>query len=326
MVPSLSQEEGVALLQRLGLHDLPAEQLGRVVHVVGGIPVCLEWIAKLMREPLLHGDWSAFDDEEDVVATSEKVRAERLAYLLEDPSLFGGPIASRVVPLLERVIGRLSEDAVAALQDLCLAPLPLGGPALKMLYRDPAPLQELRDASLLAAYSKRVQLLPMVAARVRQQLSPSQVRVAEDRLIEALKYWLERGVADMQEQGLVFTELAYFYLRHHRLLAAAEFVLYHGWLSFHAGQILRLARLVQEVLKERPWSSPETDIEAESGAFLLHYYLAPYLGEVIESEKRREDYERMYGWVTTGQLKVEPLMEVHLVDQWNWPEKMETPK
>src|SRR6266567_2524861 len=31
MVPSLTQEEGVVLLQRLGLHDLPVEQLGRVV-------------------------------------------------------------------------------------------------------------------------------------------------------------------------------------------------------------------------------------------------------------------------------------------------------
>ena len=183
-----------------------------------------------------------------------------------------------------------------------------------MLYRDPAPLQELRDASLVAAYRKRVQLLPMVAAQVRQQLSPYQIRVAEDRLIQALSHWLERGIADMQEKGLVFTELACLYLRHHRLLSTAELVLYHGWLSFHAGQILRLARRVQEALMERPWASSETDIEAESGALLLHYYLAPYLGEVLDAEKRREDYERMYGWVTTGQLKVEPLMEVHLVD------------
>ena len=76
---------------------------------------------------------------------------------------------------------------MAALDDLCLAPLPLGGPALKMLYRDPAPLQELRDASLVAAYRKRVQLLPMVAAQVRQQLSPSQIHSAQDRLIEALE-------------------------------------------------------------------------------------------------------------------------------------------
>jgi hypothetical protein len=314
MVPALSHEEGVVLLQRIGLHDLPVEQLGRVVLVVGGIPVCLEWIAKLMREPLLQGDWSAFDDDEDSMATAAKARAERLEHLLEDPSLFGGPIASRIILLLDRVIGRLSADALAALHDLCLSSLPLGGTALKILYRDPAPLLELRDASLVAAYRKRVQLLPMVAAQIRQQLSPSQIQVAEDRLIDALRHWLERGIADMQEKGLVFTELACLLLRHHRLLATAEFVLYHGWLSFYAGQILRLARRVQEVLMERPWSSPETDIEAESGALLLHYYLAPYLDEVLEAEKRREDYERIYGWVTTGQLKVEPLMEVHLVD------------
>ncbi|HYU73222.1 MAG TPA: tyrosine/phenylalanine carboxypeptidase domain-containing protein, partial [Ktedonobacteraceae bacterium] len=315
MVPSLSQEEGIVLLQRLGLHDLPEEQLGRVVEVVGGIPVCLEWLAKLMREPLLQGDWSAFDDdEEDAVASSGEARAQRLTHLLEDRSLFGGPIASRVIPLLNRVIQRLSADAVAALNDLSLAPLPLGGPALKVLYRDPTPLQELRDASLVAAYRKRVQLLPMVAAQVRQQLSPSHIRVAEDRLVEALRHWLERGIADMQEKGLVFTELACVFLRHHRLLATAELVLYHGWLSFHAGQILRLARRVQQVLMERPWTSSETDIEAESGALLLHYYLAPYLGETIDAKKRGEDYECMYAWVTTGQLRVEPLMEVHLVD------------
>ncbi len=65
VVPALSPEEGILLLQRLGLHDLPEEQLGRVVGVVGGIPVCLEWVTKLMREPLLQGDWSAFEDEEE---------------------------------------------------------------------------------------------------------------------------------------------------------------------------------------------------------------------------------------------------------------------
>ncbi len=315
MVPALSREEGILLLQRLGLHDLPEEQLGQAVEVVGGIPVCLEWITKLMREPLLQGDWSAFEDEEeDIEASSGKARIQRLEHLLEDPSLFGGPVATRITPLFDRVIHRLSPEAVAALHDLSLAPLPLASPALKRLYRDPAPLQELRDASLLAAYRKRVQLLPMVAALVREQLSPNQIQQAEDRLIEALKHWLEKDIAHKKEQGLVLTELACFLLRRHRLLETAEFVLYHGWLSYHAGQILRLARRVQQVIGERPWTSPETDIEAESGALLLHYYLAPYLGETIDAKQRGEDYERIYAWVASGQLKVTPLMEVHLVD------------
>jgi len=317
LVPVLSQDEGIVLLQRLGLSDLPEEHLGRVVEAVGGVPICLEWVTKLMKEPLLQGDWSAFDDEDEVdesMESADQTKSRRLAHLLEDRSLFAGPIASRVVPLLQRVIQRLSTEAKAALSDLALAPLPLGGPALKVLYRDPAPLQELRDASLVAAYRKRVRLLPMVAAQVRQQLSPSERRDSEARLIEALQRWLERGIADTQEKGLVLTELACLLLRHHRLLATAELVLYHGWLSFHAGQILRLARLVHEVEAECSWTSPETDIEAESGVLLLHYYLASYLGEMIDAKQRREDYERIYGWVLAGRLRVEPLMEVHLVD------------
>ncbi len=315
VVPALSYDEGIVLLQRLGLQDLPEEQLGRVVEAVGGVPVCLEWVTELMRDAFLQGDWSAFEDEDNAtVAAPGKARVQRLQHLLEDASLFGGPIATRVTPLLDRVIGRLSAGALAALNDLAVAPLPLGAPALKWLYRDPAPLQELRAASLLAAYRKRVRVLPMVAAQVRPQLSPSSVRLAEERLIEALRRWLESGITDTKEEGLVVTSLACLLLRQHRLLAAAELVLYHGWLSFHAGQILILARRVQQVIAERPWTSPETDIETDSGALLLHYYLASYLGESVDAAQRGADYQRMYGWVTTGQLKVEPLMEVHLVD------------
>jgi Domain of unknown function (DUF1704) len=315
MVPALSAEEGILLLRRLGLYDFPEEQLGQAVEAVGGIPICLEWITKLMREPLLRGDWSAFEDEEeDTSASSGKARIQRLEHLLEDPSLFAGPVATRITPLFNRVIRRLSSEAVDALNDLSLAPLPLASPALKRLYHDPAPLQELRDASLLVAYRKRVQLLPMAAAQVRQQLSPDQVKQSEDRLIEALKHWLDRDIANKKEKGLVLTELACLLLCQHRLLETAELVLYHGWLSYHAGQILRLARRVQQVLAERPWTLAETNVEAESGALLLHYYLAPYLGETIDAQKRGEDYERIDAWVTSGQLKVTPLMEVHLVD------------
>ncbi|HYT34377.1 MAG TPA: hypothetical protein VEL69_05030 [Ktedonobacteraceae bacterium] len=85
--------------------------------------------------------------------------------------MFGGPVATRVTPLLDRVMKQLSTEALTALQELALAPVALAAPALKVLYHDPAPLQELRDASLLAAYGKCVQLLPMVAALIRTRLS-----------------------------------------------------------------------------------------------------------------------------------------------------------
>ena len=321
MLPRLSTDEGVALLQQLGLSAVPVEYLRSVVEAVGGVPQCLEWVASLVQDPMLLDEWDGMlglSLEEESRDASEQVGifTSRLLRLLEDQSLFAGPVASKLMPLLQRVIEqRLSQEARAALSVLAVSPIPLGKAALKVLCQQPSPIRELRDASLLVAYPHRVQLLPMVASVVLQQFSPQQVQEAEEHLLRALSCWLDEGSAmSEREKGMVFTELVCLLLRHHRLLAAAELVLYHGWLSFHAGQILRLARRVQQVVAERPWTSPETDIEAESGALLLHYYLAPYLGEVIEAKQRAEDYERMYAWATSGQLKVEPLMEVHLID------------
>src|SRR5258708_6741508 len=269
LVPSLSQDEGIVLLQRLGLHDLPEKQLGRVVQVVGGIPVCLEWVTKLMREPLLQGDWSAFDDEEEGAAmSSEKARIQRLAHLLEDPSLFGGPVATRVIPLLNRVIRRLSAEAVAALNDLSLAPLPLGSPALKILFRDSTLLQELRDASLLVAYRNRLQLLPMVPPSTRPTLSPQQTHHLEPRLVNALLSWLTGSRAlDTREMGMIISVLAEIYLRHHRLLDAAQFILRYGWLSFKLGHTRKIAQLALTCIEEvRQKTGGQLELQQQCGA------------------------------------------------------------
>jgi hypothetical protein len=91
-VPRLSRDEGTQLLQALGVRDVSVELLGQVVDAVGGIPVCLEWIVKLMREPVLRDDWSDFEERDN-----EPVILERL---LEDPVLFSGSVAKRVQPLL----------------------------------------------------------------------------------------------------------------------------------------------------------------------------------------------------------------------------------
>jgi len=308
MVPPLSRTEGSELLRRLGLQDSPEERLAQVVDTVGGIPLCLHWVARLVQEPLLHSDWADFEE----AAGSDA----QLRRLLEDASLFGGPVAHKLHLLLERVTKRLSAEAVMALRDLAAAPVPLGGAALQALYRDPGPIKELRDASLLVAYPKRVQLLPMVAATVRAQLSDEQRAQAEERVIVALTTWLESGIAGLREQGIVFSGLATLLLRRHRLLAAADLILYHGWLAAHIGQIFHLAQLVRQVLDARPWpDSPETEAETECGRMLLHYYLDSYLGVSIDEQERAEAYQHLQDLVADGQVSVDPLMEVHLVDQ-----------
>jgi tetratricopeptide (TPR) repeat protein/transcriptional regulator with XRE-family HTH domain len=317
LLPPLSAEEGVVLLQHLGLGAIPVEYLRAAVAAVGGVPLCLEWVASLVQEPMLTDEWDVVLDQREGKGTDELEQVEmlthRLQRLLEDSSLFGGPIAIKLKPLLKRVIEqRLSVEARAALCILAVASLPLGKPALQVLCARPAPLKEMRDSSLLVAYPHRVQLLPMVASTVLHQFSSGQVQTAEEQLIRAYTHWLDEGSAmSEREKGMIFTELVCLLLHHHRLLAAAELVLYHGWLSCHAGQILRLTRLVQDVLHEFDWrASPET----ECGGLLLHYYLASYLGVSIDERERAEAFERIRAYVAARQVVVESLMEVHLVD------------
>ncbi|HYU73347.1 MAG TPA: tetratricopeptide repeat protein [Ktedonobacteraceae bacterium] len=311
MVPALSQDEGIVLLQRLGLHDLSEEQLGHVVEVVGGIPVCLEWVTKLMREPLLQGDWSAFEEEEENAAVLlEKAKAGRLVHLLEDASLFSGPVATRVTPLLDRVMKRLSTEALTALRELALAPVPLAAPGLKVLYHDPAPLQELRDASLLAAYRKRVQLLPMVAALIRTRLSAQQKHDVEERLANALLHWLvvSRALGN-REMGMIIAGLAEIYLRHHRLLDAAQFIVRYGWLAFNLGYARRLAELAMQALEQER----EALEENRCGALLLRFFLGPYLGQKVDERQKVADYQHIRLAFLTDALPLHPSIEVAVV-------------
>ena len=311
IVPALSKDEGIVLLQRLGLHDLSEEQLGHVVEAVGGVPICMEWVVKLTKDPLLQKDWSAFDEEDgDMPVATGKTSDQRLARLLEDTSLFGGPIAMRVNALLDRVVKRLSTDASTALKELAFAPVPLGALALKALYHDPAPLQELRDASLLAAYPKRVQLLPMVAAAVRAGLSAQQQHDLEERLDNALLHWLtvSRALGN-REMGMIIAGLTEIYLRHHRLLDAAQFILRYGWLAFNLGYARRLAELAMQALAQE-WEASE---EQRCGALLLRYFLGPYLGQQIDERQRVADYQHIRSAFLTDALPLHPSIEIAVV-------------
>ncbi len=317
VVPTLTQDEGIELLRRLGLHGLPEELLGRVVEAVGGVPICLEWITKLMKEPLLQKDWSAFEEEEDSDAapldTTKNV--QHLAHLLEDASLFGGPVATRLTPLLDRVLARLSPDASAALRSLALAPVHLGAAALKVLYRDPTPLQELRDASLLAAYRKRVQLLPMVAAAIRARLSVQQKQDVEERLVNALLSWVTGSRAlDNREMGMIISALAEMYLRRHRLLDAAQFILRYGWLAFNLGHTRKIAQLALACIEEvRQKTGGQLEQEQHYGAILLSSFLAPFLGQKVDERQKVADYQSVRKAFLTGALSLHPSIEVAVV-------------
>lgn len=304
-VPVLSEREGSQLLQTLGLRNVPEELLLRAVDAVGGMPICIEWMVRLIREPYLREEWTDEFEEADDGAI--------LAQLLDDPAIFGGAVAQRVQPLLERVLKRLSNEAAAALQDLAVSLLPLGAPALKVLYQSPKVLRELREASLLVAYPQRVQLLPMVAAQVRQTLTDAQVIHAEDRLIQALSQWLHTGIFHQRESGNIIVELATFQLKHERMLEAAHLLVRYGWAAFNLGHGPRLARLIQEKSVESHYDGEHNaQIAYQCGRIVLKHYLAPFSskadGRFLES-----DYYYVLTQILAGKIRVQPSFEVHIL-------------
>jgi tetratricopeptide (TPR) repeat protein/transcriptional regulator with XRE-family HTH domain len=301
-VPRFSQKEGGQLLQTLGLRNISEALLYRAVDLVGGIPVCMEWLVRLVREPYLRDGWAEFEEADDSAV---------LARLLDDPAIFGGAVASRVQPLLDRVLKRLSPEAATALQDLAVAPLPLGSPALRVLYQTPRMLRELREASLLVAYPQRAQLLPMVAAQVRQQLSPSQIQVAEDRIIQAFTHWLHAGsLVYEREAGQIVAELSVLLLSHARLLEAAQILIRYGWLAFHLGYSQRIGRLAYQVIEQRIW--PSTD-ENTCGRIILEHFFAPFIGREKDAERCEREYRSVLTLMRTGQIPDNPSIELHLV-------------
>ncbi len=292
-VPPLSADAGALLLQHLGLETVPVEYLRQVSEVVGGIPLCLEWVASLVQEPMWLDKWEESEDldEQEEVSVAEDVLTRRLLRLLDDASLFGGPIATKLNPLLERIIEkRLSEEAYAVLCILALANVPLGKPALQMVCPRPRLLKEFSATSLLAAYPHRVQLLPMVAAAVRARLSAEQTFALEAHLIDVYCHWLAEGNVTDREVGALIAELATLYLKHARFLDAAQLLIRFGWLSFNRGYAPRVALFAQKTMQQLDWLSSD---EQACGGLLLHYHLAPFLSETIDAERRFADYQQI---------------------------------
>ena len=216
-----------------------------------------------------------------------------------------------MAPLLQRILEKhLSDDARLVLARLAVAAIPLGKSALQRLCPRPRLLKELRDASLLAAYTNRVQLLPVVALTVQHTLSPEQRYEGEELVIQAYTRWLDEEKLDMREAGSVVAELAALLFLHHRLLEAAELVLYHGWLSFQHGHALRLARLLQMTLTR---SHREMIPQIDYGGPLLASYLLPYLGIAMDDHEQSCAHQRIFDAVLQGEMTVDPLMEVHLL-------------
>jgi tetratricopeptide (TPR) repeat protein/DNA-binding SARP family transcriptional activator len=313
-VPPLSPAESVSVLQRLGLQEVSVELLEAVGTYLGGIPLLLEWTAKLVTNAHLFTYWQTVYGSKtgrwQATQTPADTTSQRLQHLLASPSGLNLHLANKLSPMLQCLLEKhLSTAARLVLNRLAVATLPLGKAALQVLCSRLDLLQELRSASLLIAYTNRIQLLPVVAWTVQQDLTPEQRRLAEEGVIEAYTCWLDEGDLEMQEAGNVITELAVLLLTHHRLLESAQLLLRYGWLSFKRGNAPRIARLAEAILQQFDWSA---ELETWCGGKLLHYFLTRYLGNKFNVRQRLQDYLVIDEAVITGKVALRPYTQVSI--------------
>lgn len=316
-VPALDMPTSILLLQQQGLEAVPVEQLQEVWRRIGGIPLYLEWVASLAQYPHQLNEWQSFDiveEEHGQVVTGDKAEQEisqRLSRLLAEPMLLRGHLASKLRPLLERIIDkRLSSEARALLDALAVCNVPLGKTALQTLCEHPGLINELRNASLLVSYAHRVQVLPIVAAVVTQGLTAEQIYELEKQTIRALRRWKKEGSINDSEAGNVIAELVMLLIKHHRLLNAAQHLLSYHPLISNSGHAPRLARFAQAVMNEFNWrATPET----ECGGLLLYHTLAPFLGLTILDKERVTAYQQILSAVSTGKAKIWASVEAYLI-------------
>jgi tetratricopeptide (TPR) repeat protein/transcriptional regulator with XRE-family HTH domain len=321
-IPPLTEEDSITLLQNQELAAVPPACLRQAGIAASGIPLCLEWIATLVKKPLWLDAWDDLDDlSDDEESQAGEVLTRRLLRLLDDPALFRGEMTDRLTPLLDRILAqRLSVEAIAVLRILSLANVPLGTFPLQRLCPRPSLLKELRRVSLLTAHQQRVQVLPTVAALVRTRLSEEQRRQMEGQLIDAYWDWLnhDEEMSD-RERGMVIAELAMIYLRQHRLLDAADLLIAHGWMSFNLGYGPRLGRLAEKIMHQFDWKQTRMN---ECGGLLLYHLLTPFLGKAIDDEQGFRDFQYVLAQVNTDKVSLQETTMMELVRvlmwyQWN---------
>jgi tetratricopeptide (TPR) repeat protein len=313
-IPPLPPDEGILLLQQLGLDTLPVPVLRDMYDKIGGIPLCLEWGAALVKQPFYADDWEEFDargqDATNLASDNADGLMRSARRLLAEPHIFGGSLASAMGPILDRVIANqsLSADARNLLQVLSVAFVPLAKPALAVICpAGPRPLEELRRASLIVAYLNRAYLLPMVASAVIRHLTDEQIQENEHLLMQAYTAWLADGVFYEHESGTVVVELSTLLLKHRRLLDTAQLLLRYGWLAFNQGRASSLARLATTVMESFYWHATE---ENECGGLLLHDFLSPFLGKPIDAMKKAADYRHIRDMALGGKVMLQPPIEV----------------
>jgi tetratricopeptide (TPR) repeat protein len=320
-LPPLTPEAGAAIWKYLGFDGVPETLLQQASIRCGGNPWFIELRASTLQRayqsPIVPVSAQSEAPSSSSWEEHKAVRTRLLERLLAEPHLFTSEADFEAQSILQEVLNtHLSPQAYALLEVLALSPVPLAFAPLKELSPQvEESFAEIQHASLVdidaKIYAKRAQLLPLVTEAMLHHLqAEGRVEAIEEHVINTYKRWLKQGIQNDQEKSAIVAELIAFSLKHRQLLAAAERLRRYYWLLVRFGYTPRLARLTQAVMETEPWRSTR---KQECGGLLLHYHLAPFLGQKITLQERARAYQHIYTTLLDQQVHLQVPTELHLV-------------
>jgi hypothetical protein len=315
VLPALSPESAAVIWRRLGFSHASEHLLQEASRRCGGNPQMIELRAATLRHRCYAFSW----ESGEIMALPEENDEDLLLQeLLAEPHIFGDADVEAQQLLQQVITSHLSQDAEHLLGVLALTEVALGFHLLSRICQNPTyAWKELQRASLIdenaMVYTKRARLLPLVREAVIQKLSAEGRTADVERQVIALyEEWLSHESLNEQEKSAVVTALLVLFLKHQRLLDAAQLLAEWGWLSLALGQGTRLARLAYGITATSQWR--QVSREAECGGLLLRAHLARYLaGKGIGKREREVAYERIYDLWSTGQVTLRPATIMHVL-------------
>jgi tetratricopeptide (TPR) repeat protein/transcriptional regulator with XRE-family HTH domain len=308
----LSADAAVQLWHHLGFTDVPTDLLLEATRRCGSNPQMIEIRAKGLQGHYIYG----WQDESLSQASQKSEHRLLIEKLLSEDYVFDTRWDIEARKVLEQVISkRLSYQATQVLDLLSASPVPLPFSFLERLYPSTKQVfEELLRCSLVdrdSLFTERVNILPFAReAHLYTLNSTNRLEEAERQVIGIYAEWLNSRELRADEKSKVIAEFAVLLLKHERLLEAAENLIRYGWMVFNAGYGARLARLAKNIMQRCDWLATADN---KCGAIVLQYVLLPFSGVSIDDERRAVDYQMIYDLVLTGEVKLEPVTEAHIV-------------
>jgi transcriptional regulator with XRE-family HTH domain len=312
-LPELTLEAGVLLWEHLGFDDVDKMLLRNVCRRCGTNPQIIEMLAFQYKRR----SFSIALGKETSYSAQENPHTRSLKKLLANETLFSGYLDATSRRTLQQVFSnRLSGETMQILE--CLALSPLGVPFDLLVNRFDYGAESFEDlvkasfADLAMAASYRAALVPLVREAVIQSLTPARKAEMEELVTELYASWLttSQDFRDDAEKAALIAEMVVRYIRSRQLLESAKLFVGFGWLCALFGQVARIQRVFDEVVKAD--RGKEENVQHEVGRLLFLYHFSRVMRKSVDPHARDAAFHWIYNLEIEGRIILDPRLEIYV--------------